>query len=159
MLAVRNFIMVARCSKCDFRNLGIIWDRNRWSEKKNVKKRIVEKSLVEKIFDRHFFDYNIYFRPLFFRPNFFGEKNRWKKIDKKSGSPISIPNFPKIPKIILRTACDRSKNTNSTHEGKILKKQSNPEKSLGIRYQLSGETLKWKYQKISKSYDLRGCTT
>ena len=29
VLAVRNFIMVARCSKCDFRNLGIIWDRNR----------------------------------------------------------------------------------------------------------------------------------
>ena len=26
---VRIFIMVARCSKCDFRNLGIIWDRNR----------------------------------------------------------------------------------------------------------------------------------
>ena len=26
---VRVFIMVARCSKCDFRNLGIIWDRNR----------------------------------------------------------------------------------------------------------------------------------
>ena len=30
--AVRIFIMVARCSKYDFRNLGIIWDRNRWSE-------------------------------------------------------------------------------------------------------------------------------
>ena len=32
VLAVCNFIMVARCSKCDFRNLGIIWDRNRWSD-------------------------------------------------------------------------------------------------------------------------------
>ena len=31
--AVRIFIMLARCSKCDFRNLGIIWDRNMWSEK------------------------------------------------------------------------------------------------------------------------------
>ena len=32
MRVVRIFIMVARCSKCDFQNLGIIWDRNRWSE-------------------------------------------------------------------------------------------------------------------------------
>ena len=30
---VRIFIMVARCSKCDFWNLGIIWHRNMWVEK------------------------------------------------------------------------------------------------------------------------------
>ena len=33
------------------------------------------------------------------------EKNRSKIF----GSPIPIPNFPKIPKIILRTPCDDSK--------------------------------------------------
>ena len=35
------------------------------------------------------------------------------------GSPISIPNFPKIPKITLRTACDHYKITNSAHEEKV----------------------------------------
>ena len=56
---VRIFIMVARCSKCDFRNLGIIWDRNRWSEKKlsenfsskKIRKLLVENFLGPKIFD------------------------------------------------------------------------------------------------------------
>ena len=46
-------------------------------------------------FDQKFSDF---FRRFFFRPIFFRV-------------PISIPNFPKIPKIILRTACDHSKNT------------------------------------------------
>ena len=32
---------------------------------------------------------------------------------------ISIPNFPKIPKITLRTACDHYKNTNNAHEIKV----------------------------------------
>ena len=35
------------------------------------------------------------------------------------GSPISIPNDPKIPKITLRTACDHYKITNSEHEEKV----------------------------------------
>ena len=41
-----------------------------------------------------------------------------KNHPKKIRVPISIPNFPKIPKITLRTARDHSKNTNSTHEEK-----------------------------------------
>ena len=60
--------MVARCSKCDFRNLGIIWDRNMWSDffgekifvEKKIRKRLVEKNWdqIFSIFDR--------------------KKNRWK---------------------------------------------------------------------------------
>ena len=62
------------------------------------------KILVPKIFfDQTFSDF---FRRKMFRPKIFRV-------------PISIPNFPKIPKIILKTACDRSKNTNSTHEEKV----------------------------------------
>ena len=50
-----------------------------------------------------------------FRIFFFDEKI----FDKKIGSPISIPNDLKIPKIILRTACDHYKITNSEHEEKV----------------------------------------
>ena len=37
-------------------------------------------------------------------------------VGKFFGSPISIPNDLKIPKITLRTACDQYKNTNSARE-------------------------------------------
>ena len=60
-----------------------------------------------KIFDKNFstFCFDIFFRRKFFRQFFFG-------------SPISIPNDPKIPKIILRTTCDHYKNTNIAFEKK-----------------------------------------
>ena len=45
---------------------------------------------------------------------FFDEKNSIKHF----GSPISIPNDPKIPKMTLRTACDHYKITKSEHEKK-----------------------------------------
>ena len=54
-------------------------------------------------FDQKFSDF---FRRKFFRPKFFRVL-------------ISIPNFPKIPKISLRTACDHYKHTNNEHEIKI----------------------------------------
>ena len=156
MRVVRIFIMVARCSKYDFRNLGIIWDRNRWSENfvgnfssKKIRKLLVGKFLgptffrflsdffVEKINEKSgkifeifekIFDFSLTFSTKNFRT-----KNRKmfpKKSDQKFsdffrrkffrpcffGSPISIPNDPKIPKIILRTACDHYKNTNNAHE-------------------------------------------
>ena len=49
-----------------------------------------QKISTNTFFDQKFSDY--------FRTNFFG-------------SPIPIPNFPKNPKIILRTPCDDSKET------------------------------------------------
>ena len=110
MRVVRIFIMVARCSKCDFRNLGIIWDRNRWSE--IFCRTIFRRKKSENFWSKFFWDQKIsifsrnFFRWKIFRPNFF-----WV--------PIPIPNFPKIPKITLRTACDHFKNTNSTHEKKV----------------------------------------
>ena len=36
-----------------------------------------------------------------------------KQINEKIGSPISIPNFPKIPKIILRKLWDEARHTSS----------------------------------------------
>ena len=49
-------------------------------------------------------------------PDFF----RWKNVRrKKIGSSISIPNDPKIPKIILRSACDHYKIMNREHEEKV----------------------------------------
>ena len=47
--------------------------------------------------------FRVFFRRFVFRQKYFRV-------------PISIPNFPKIPKITLRTACDHLKNTNSAHE-------------------------------------------
>ena len=47
----------------------------------------------------------------FFRRNIFRHKI--------SGSPISIPNDPKITKITLRTACDHYKNTNNARDKKV----------------------------------------
>ena len=49
--------------------------------------------------------FGFFFRRKIVRQNFFG-------------SPISIPNDPKIPKITLRTACDHYKITKSEHEKK-----------------------------------------
>ena len=49
--------------------------------------------------------FRIYLFDNFFRECFFG-------------SPIPIPNDPKIPKITLRTACDQYKITKSEHEKK-----------------------------------------
>ena len=50
VLAVRNFTMVARCSKYDFWNLWEIWDRNRWSKKFWAKKKSSKK--IRKLFGR-----------------------------------------------------------------------------------------------------------
>ena len=144
--------MVARCSKCDFRNLGIIWDRNRWSENfssdffsskkkqkhamlrkksgKNGRPKfrskmfsidfLVEKIIlifdhkksIEKMFDQNFCRPKLFFFSQHFCFDFFRRKNFRRKI---SGSHISIPNDPKIPKITLRTACDHYKNTNNVY--------------------------------------------
>ena len=52
--------MVARCSKYDFRNLGIIWDRNMWSEffwSKNFRRKKIRKLLVENFLGPTFFDF------------------------------------------------------------------------------------------------------
>ena len=64
-----------------------------------------------KIFDQKNFDqkFSDFFRRKIFRPKFFG-------------SLIPIPNFPKIPKIVLRTACDHFKNTKTLPEDKYLKR-------------------------------------
>ena len=90
----RIFRTIARCSKYDFWNLWEIWDRNRYSKKfwstKQSSKKI-RKLLVEKHFGT-----------------------------KKFRAPISMPNDPKIPKIILRTAYGHYKITNSVHEKKLL---------------------------------------
>ena len=80
--------MTARCSKCDFWNLG--------------------KLLIEQI--KNIIDENVLSKILW--SNFFSIKFFW--------SPIPILNFPKIPKITLRTACDHFKNTNSAHEKKTV---------------------------------------
>ena len=62
-------------------------------------------------------------------------------------SPIPIPNFPKILKIILRKSCDEFNATKNRNPGcispKLLKKHSKLEKSLEKRNALSGRTLKW----------------
>ena len=68
--------------------------------------------------------------------------------------PISTQNFPKIPKIVLRKPCDEPKHAKTPRERKglimlrpghpgrtftnVVKNIAKLEKSLGIRYQLSG---------------------
>ena len=63
--------------------------------KKNPTKKYFRPTKIfdQKIFDKKFFD-------------FFSTK---KKSEKKSRSPISIPNLPKIPKIIFITPCGEYK--------------------------------------------------
>ena len=90
-----------------------------FGELTKIEKMVFRNSEFSQTFQRFFLEKIDFFVPIFFdqkcsdffrrkivRPIFFRV-------------PISIPNFPKIPKIILRTACDRSKNTNSTHEEKV----------------------------------------
>ena len=52
---------------------------------------------------------------------FFVKKNRRKKSMKKICSPISIPNFPKIPKIILRKLWDEAR-----HKSSAISKKKQP---------------------------------
>ena len=66
--------MVARCSKCDFRNLGIIWDRNRWSGKKNVETFFGKTSKYQN------FEFSLPFSTNFF----FGQKSKNYGPQKKS---------------------------------------------------------------------------
>ena len=68
------FKKIARCSKCDFRNLGTIWDRSRWPKKCWSKKKSSKKSkkIVEKI-EKYFS------RPKKIRKKNFGKVNeKWK---------------------------------------------------------------------------------
>ena len=81
-----------------FRNFEI--SNFHWLFQRNIFRSKIEKFWSQKIFDQKFSD-------------FFSTKNFSTK---KIGSPISIPNDPKIPKITLRTACDNYKNTNNAHE-------------------------------------------
>ena len=135
--------MVARCSKCDFWNLGIIWHRNMWTKKNWSKifrrkksenfwskkigrkirskksnfvgrKKSDQKNLEKKsvFFDRKFFDHknSIFFRSDFSTNCFFDQKfsdffRRKIGRPKNFRAPISILNFPKIPKITLRKSC------------------------------------------------------
>ena len=56
-LAFHLFIIIARCSKYDFWNLGEIWDRNRWPKHFRAKKFRQKKSencLVENCLDQTF---------------------------------------------------------------------------------------------------------
>ena len=55
----------------------------------------------------------------FFRSDFFPMKTFRRK---NICSHISIPNFPKIPKMTLRTACEHFRNTKTLPEDKYLKK-------------------------------------
>ena len=92
---------------------------------------------ISKIF-RTFFEISKFWIFIDFFNDFFSTKNRKMLVPKKHFDqkcsdffrrkmfrpiffrvPISIPNFPKIPKIILRTACDRSKYTKNAHEKKL----------------------------------------
>ena len=148
MRVVRIFVLIARCSKCDFRNLGEILLRYRWSKKirstfffrqKNKKVRR-QKKYVD-----WFSDFSKGFRKfpykaagsfirkfpktltkirksidIFFLPtNFFIFLTKKKSWPNFFWPPISKQNFPKIPKITLRTACDQYKNANDTHEKKV----------------------------------------
>ena len=91
-----------------------------WDQKFSIfcRKKIIE-HFGEKKSDQK------YFRPTKNFDHFLFDKSfriffRRKMIDHYFfGSPISIPNDPKIPKITLRTACDHYKNTNNAHEIKI----------------------------------------
>ena len=73
-------------------------------------------------FDPNFFDHFFstqifffdYFSRFFFDMKNFDEKNRWL--------PISIPNFPKIPKIALRKSCDELKDTENRKPCECVKK-------------------------------------
>ena len=101
----------------NFDRKNIFWPKM-FFDRKNKVNKVIHFFFRSKIFSikKYFFDQNM-FRPLFFFGTsflifFFRRKNFRQTI---FGSPIPIPNFPKIPKIILRTACDRSKYTKNTH--------------------------------------------
>ena len=91
----------------------IFFDRKIFFGRKKIIENFDEKKSDQKYFrptknfDHFFFDksFRIFFRRKFFDQYFFG-------------SPIPIPNDPKIPKITLRTAYGHYKNTNSAHEKK-----------------------------------------
>ena len=73
---------------------------------KNVRPNIFStKKCSIKMFD------HIFFRRKFFRPTIF-----W--------SPISIPNFPKIPKITLRKSCDELNDAKNRKPESFLQKCS-----------------------------------
>mgnify|MGYP003724296293 CR=1 FL=1 len=110
---------------------NIFVENNFWSNNNFwVEKNLIEKKVGRKKFDRKkiifsmiffstkkfstnfFFDQTIFDPKNIFRPNIFFDKNvldffSTKKLSiKKCWLPIPIPNFPKIPKIALRTACE-----------------------------------------------------
>ena len=99
-------------------------------EKKSLKKSMKIQNFEISIFFEHFskfqnFEFSLTFSTKFFstkKPKTFGPKNcsikkfsiffRRKMFRPKNfRSPIPIPNFPKIPKIMLRKPCDDSKQT------------------------------------------------
>ena len=108
--------------------------KNRWKSQWKFKILKFRKNSGEnrnfKILNFHWLFHRIFFRGKsnFFGPTFFFDQTfsdffRRKKIGKTIfGSPISIPNDPKIPKITLRTSCDHYKITNSEHEKKSCKR-------------------------------------
>ena len=112
--AVRIFIMVARCSKCDFRNLGIIWDRNRWPEnvlsEKFSSKKIVGNFEILK-------NFRICFRKCFESSMTFSTKKHrqfwFQKVSGKNGSIMFQIFFVKYFWFTFRTQI--SKNNLENH--------------------------------------------
>ena len=109
MGVVRIFIMVARCSKCDFWNLGIIWHRNMWT------KKIGRKFFVEKKSEHFWSKKNWSKNPIekksifFWSTNFSIEKNLEKQIDFFSIENVLTKHF----RIVFRS--DFSTKHFSTH--------------------------------------------
>ena len=104
---------------------NIFFDRKIFLVEKNFIENFDEKNPIKKYFrstknfDQIFFDPISFSTKNYFRQNVFGFFVDEKIFDQKIWLPIPMANFPKIPKIILRTASDHFKNTNSTHEKKV----------------------------------------
>ena len=130
-LSVENFLVDFFWTRKNFRPKKISVEKKKLIEKKVGRKKIDRKQIIE---NQSFFD--VFFSIKKFATNFFSSKNvSIQKIFfdknvlgffstkncriKKCWLPIPIRNFPKIPKIILRTACDHYKNTNNAHEKKL----------------------------------------
>ena len=73
------------------------------------------KFLAEKIFDQKIFEKNQKFPKQYFSRKFFHLEKNFSKI---FWTPMSIQNFPKIPKIILKKSCDEPKDAKMILEEK-----------------------------------------
>ena len=120
----------------DRKNRKFFGRKKNRSKKKVGRKKIRSKKKVIEIFcDDFFFRPNFFFDQLCFSIDFFSIKKirffrsiffRWNIFDETFStiffcSHISIPNFPKIPKITLRKLCDEAWHTSSGDVWKLEK--------------------------------------